>query len=137
MGNFLDAIRACLAGVVLALVLASSAHAQQSECFDLTSTVERLEAEQIEHIVLSEAERARFLEQLTLAIDMKFQVQADLSAVTDVLLAVINDQLMFGVVQHGCLSPPEPLASYLPEPQRSGYTPTGIFAAHRTGAAVG
>lgn len=88
--------------------------------FILPDTTALLDAKGITYQVLDAEERAQFVLLLPEAIAPK---------VTDVLLAMLDGQLFFGLVIDGCLTPPQPLALLQPTVGHlSGKTMYGTFA---------
>lgn len=112
---------------VLALAMSFPAFAQVCQ-FVLPDAVAQLEAQKLPFAVLDAAGRADFLERLAASADEK-GLKHDFSTVTDVLIAELDGELFFGLVRDGCLSPPLPLADFLPPQQISGITPSGKVGA--------
>ena len=100
---------------------ANSAEAPAPTCqFILPDATAQLDAQGITYHVLDAEERASFL--LLLPEDIAPKV-------TDVLLALLEGKLFFGLVIDGCLSPPQPLAMLTPAVGHlSGKTMYGTFA---------
>jgi len=83
---------------------------------DLTETVAELKVKAVTFKVLTVEERVIFIAKLRVAYRTKMGREAVyLARVTDVLLAIINGKLFFGLVMDGCLSAPATLDSYLRE----------------------
>ena len=118
-----------LAAAALALAMSFPAVAGPACQFVLPETTTQLDAQGIKYQVLDAEKRAEFLSALAAAVALKTGgPEPDLSKVTDVLLAVLEGELFFGLVIDRCLTAPQPLAAFLPPEQRSGWTPVGIFA---------
>jgi hypothetical protein len=116
-----------LAAAALALAMTFPAIAGPACMFVLPETEVQLKEQGIKYSVLSEEKRALFLADLAAAAEAKGMVH-DLTTVTDVLLAIMDGNIYFGLVRDGCLSPPLPLADFLPTDKLSGWTPVGVFA---------
>ena len=86
----------------LALAMSFPAVASPTCQFLLPETTAALDAKGITYQVLDADERAQFV--LLLPEDIAPKV-------TDVLLAMLDGQLFFGLVIDGCLTAPQPLAS--------------------------
>lgn len=115
-------VAVCVFGY-LALFQALPANSQEPApvCqFILPDATAQLDAQGITYHVLDADERAQFV--LLLPEDIA-------SKVTDVLLALLDGQLFFGLVIDGCLTPPQPLALLQPTVGHlSGKTVYGTFA---------
>ena len=104
----------------LALAMSFPAVAGPACQFLLPETTALLDAKGITYQVLDADERAQFV--LLLPEDIAPKV-------TDVLLAMLDGQLFFGLVIDGCLTPPQPLAMLQPTVGHlSGKTLYGTFA---------
>lgn len=96
--------------------------------FTLVDVEATLDKQGVQFIVLEPEERALFLASLESAVEDKTHQDFAMPPVTNVILAVIKDELYFGLEINGCITPPEPIGYYLPDVKRSGKTPFGIFA---------
>ena len=113
---------------MLALAMSFPALAQPVCQFVLPDAVAQLEAQKIPFVVLDADQRADFLKRLAASADEK-GIKHDLTTVTDVLVAELDGEMFFGLVRDGCLSPPVPMADFLPDQQISGITPSGKIGA--------
>lgn len=108
------------AAAALALAMSFPAVAGPACQFVLSDTTAQLDEQKITYRVLNAEERATFL--LLLPPDIAPQV-------TDVLIAILDGEVFFGLVIDGCLTPPQPLALLQPAVGHlSGKTMYGIYA---------
>ena len=117
---------AAIAAIMLSV--ASPAVAGASCQFELAPTVEKLTADGTKFMVLDGDLLATFVADLEEAVLAETGVAPDLSTVTGVLIATLQGEVFFGLVMDGCLTQPMPLARFLPQEKRSGWTPVGVFA---------
>lgn len=112
------------------LGLAFPAFAAPACQFTLPDTVNSLNTQGVKYMILDDEQKAMFLADLAVAYETKTgQKAAAMTDVTNVLLAILNNEVFFGFeMDTGCLTAPAPLADYLPPEKRSGYTPVGTFA---------
>lgn len=104
----------------LALAMSFPAVAGPACQFVLPDATAQLDAQKITYKVLTAEERASFV--LLLPEDIAAKV-------TDVLLALLDGEMFFGLVIDGCLTPPQPLAMLQPAVGHlSGKTMYGTFA---------
>ena len=124
-------MRIALAAAALVALLSFPipAYAAPACSFTLPDTVNTLNEQGIKYMILEDDARAMFLADLAIAFEEKTgEKPSDMSVVTNVLLAVLENEVFFGLEIDGCLTGPDPLADYLPPEKRSGLTPVGTFA---------
>lgn len=123
-------MRIALAAAALVVALSFPAYAAPAACqFTLPDTVNALNEQGVKYMILEDDARAMFLADLATAYEAKTgQKPADMSGVTNVLIAILDKEVFFGLEVDGCLTGPAPLADYLPPEKRSGLTPVGTFA---------
>lgn len=119
-----------------ALVVALSfppAYAAPAACvYTLEPTIQQLTEQKVKFLVLDAKQREQFLADFIPAYQAKTgEKPAFLDRITNVIFAVIEDELLFGLEYDGCLTGPAALSEFLPNlppEKRSGLTPAGIFA---------
>ena len=97
--------------------------------YTIGKAAQELDAAKDSYVILEGADRDAFLAQLVASYQRKTGKDLPLPVVTRVLLVAMQGEVFFGLeFEDGCLSPPVPLAIFLPDTPRSGRDATGTHS---------